>query len=57
MFVDGSAVSGHDGPVKTRRIVDPHSFRIVTEMRPGSAVSSRLAIFTTGDERADEFFR
>ncbi len=38
-----------DGQTKTRKVVDPHSFRIVTN-EAGSAVSSRT-IFTTGDER------
>ncbi len=45
-----------DGQTKTRKGVDPHSFRIVTNEGRGSAVSSRT-FFTTGDERprTDEF--
>lgn len=39
-----------DGQTKTRKVVDPHSFRIVTN-EAGEAQYHRVQFFTTGDER------
>lgn len=39
-----------DGQTKTRKVVDPHSFRIVTN-KDGEAQYHRVQFFTTGDER------
>lgn len=39
-----------DGQTKTRKVVDPHSFRILTN-EAGEAQYHRVQLFTTGDER------
>lgn len=39
-----------DGQTKTRKVVDPHSFRIVTN-EAGEEQYHRVQFFTTGDER------
>ncbi len=49
MFDSRSAVSGRWSD-KTRKVVDPHSFRIVTN-EAGEAQYHRVQFFTTGDER------
>ncbi|UQQ17955.1 hypothetical protein MYA98_06580 [Salmonella sp. WGH-01] len=48
-LIAGSAVSGRWSD-KTRKVVDPHSFRIVTN-EAGEAQYHRVQFFTTGDER------
>lgn len=39
-----------DGQTKTRKVVDPHSFRILTN-EAGEPEYHRVQLFTTGDER------
>lgn len=39
-----------DGQTKTRKVVDPHSFRILTN-DAGEEQYHRVQFFTTGDER------
>lgn len=42
-----------DGQTKTRKVVDPHSFRILTN-EAGEPEYHRVQLFTTGDERGPD---